>query len=291
MLGCAMVGIKKLRRKSVERFWWRYRRNRISVVGLIIILIFIFLAFLAPFLAPVDPFKMIAQRFLPPGYEHPMGTDDLGRDILSRFLYGVRISLFIGFLSAATSTIIGTAIGTISGYWGGKIDGLLMRITEFFMVIPKFFLALILVAVFGPSLWNIILVIGILSWPSTARIARAQFLSIKEREFVEAARAVGVGEGSIALFEILPNASPPIIVAASLQVASAILTESALSFLGLGDPTKISWGLMLYYARPFLRNAWWMMIFPGLGISLTTLGINLVGEGLNEALNPRLKER
>jgi peptide/nickel transport system permease protein len=178
-----------------------------------------------------------------------------------------------------------------AGYLGGIVDGILMRSTEFIMVIPKMFLALILVAVFGPDITLIILIIGLLSWPSIARITRAEYLSLKEREFVTAAKAIGVSNIKIALFEILPNASPPIIVNASLLISSAILIEAALSFLGLGDPNVVSWGQMLRFAQPYLRRAWWMMIFPGIAVSLTTLGINLVGEGLNDALNPRLKEK
>jgi peptide/nickel transport system permease protein len=282
---------KKLRSRSIEDFWWRYKRNKAAIIGLIIIFIFTFFAIFAPWLSPYDPFMIGDDIFDSPNSKHIMGTDNLGRDILSRFFNGARISLLIGVLAASTSTIIGIAIGMTSGYLGGIVDGVLMRMTEFIMVIPKMFLALIFVAVFGADIWLIIFVIGVLSWPSIARIARAEFLSLKEREFVTSARAIGLSNIKIALFEILPNASPPIIVNASLLVSSAILIEAALSFLGLGDPDAVSWGQMLRFAQPFLRRAWWMMIFPGIAVSLTTLGINLVGEGLNDALNPRLREK
>jgi len=212
---------------------------------------FTFFAFFGPWLSPFGPFEMGGEVFASPNAVHIMGTDNLGRDILSRFLLGARISLTIGFLAASTSTIIGIAIGMTAGYLGGIVDGVLMRATEFIMVIPKMFLALILVAVFGPDISLIILIIGILSWPSIARITRAEFLSLKEREFVTSAKAIGVSNIKITLFEILPNASPPIIVNASLLVSSAILIEAALSFLGLGDPNAVSWGQNVTFCTAF----------------------------------------
>ncbi|OFX14875.1 MAG: ABC transporter permease, partial [Armatimonadetes bacterium RBG_19FT_COMBO_69_19] len=214
-----------------------------------------------------------------------------GRDIWTGVLFGARVSLTVGVLAATTSALIGTAIGSIAGYYGGGVDNVLMRGTEFFLVIPSFLLALILVAVSGPSIWNVILTIGLLGWPSTARLIRAEFLSLKQREFVMAAHAVGAGTARIVFRQILPNAAPPAVVMTSLGVASAILVEAGLSFLGLGDPNLFSWGLMLRNSREFLRIAWWMPTFPGLAIFLTVLSVNLVGDGLNDALNPRLTHR
>jgi peptide/nickel transport system permease protein len=200
------------------------------------------------------------------------------------------MSLMVGILAALTSSVIGIAVGAIAGFMGGKIDDVLMRITELFQVMPKFFLALMIAFFFGPSVWNIIFVIGILSWPSTCRLVRAEFLSLKEQEFVLAARSIGARKSSIIFNEILPNASPPVIVNASLQVASAILIEATLSFFGLGDPSWVSWGRMLYDAQRLLRVAWWVSFFPGASIFLVVLGLNLVGDGMNDALNPRLRE-
>jgi peptide/nickel transport system permease protein len=276
---------------GVTAFWQRYKRNRLAVLGLGITSVFVALSIVASLISPFDPLKMVGQPFLPPMGSHPMGTDDLGRDIYSGVLYGSRISLIVGFLAAGTSVAIGMLVGGISGFFGGKIDDLLMRITELFMVIPRFFLALILVALFGANVWNIIFVIGILSWPGTARLVRAEFLSLKEREFVEAAKAQGAKNTSLVFEEILPNATPPIIVNGSLEVARAILLEAGLSFLGLGDPKLPSWGVMLSNAQRFIRSAWWMAVFPGFAIFLVVLGLNLVGDGLNDALNPRLKEK
>jgi len=275
----------------IVQFWNRYKKNRAAVVGLIIVCFFILVSVFAPRIVSNAPFSLVANRFIPPSDEYPMGTDDLGRDVFSGVVYGSRVSLLVGFMAAATSTFIGTLIGAFSGYHGGRIDSMLMRITEVFQVVPRFFMALILVALFGASVWNVIFVIGILSWPVTARLVRAEYLSLKEREFIEAATALGMGHLRIVFSEILPNALPPIIVNSSLQVGSGILVEAGLSFLGLGDPSMISWGYMLNNAQRFLRQAWWMASFPGMAIFLTVLGLNLVGDGLNDALNPKLKER
>jgi peptide/nickel transport system permease protein len=220
-----------------------------------------------------------------------MGTDDLGRDVFSGFMLGAKLSLLVGFLAAITSTIIGIIVGSIAGYCGGRIDNVMMRFTDVFMTIPQFVFALVIAALFGGSLWNVIWVIGVLYWPSTARLIRAEFLSLKEYEFVKAARALGMRDMEIIFGEILPNAISPAIVNASLSVASAILVEAGLSFLGLGDMTLRSWGAMLHDAQTFMREAWWMAVFPGLGIFFATWGFNSVGEGLNAALNPRLRER
>jgi peptide/nickel transport system permease protein len=276
--------------RSAKAFWNRYRRNKAGVIGLAITCFFITLAFLSPLISPFDPMKIDSHPFLAPNSKHPMGTDDLGRDVFSGVLYGSRISLFIGFLAAATSTAIGVVIGGLSGYYGGRTDDLLMRITELFLVIPRFFLAILLVGFFGSSIWNVISVVGILSWPGTARLVRAEFLSLKERQFVDAARVLGASNANLIFDEILPNASPPIIINGSLEVARAILIEAGLSFLSLGDPVQPSWGIMLSNAQRFIRYAWWMAFFPGLSIFTVVVGLNMMGDGLNDVLNPRLRE-
>jgi peptide/nickel transport system permease protein len=275
----------------VLQFWWRFRKNRPAVVGLIVVAFFGTMALLAPTLAPVDPLVMGRNSLSGPSFTHLMGTDDLGRDVFSRFLFGARVSLVVGLLAAIASGCIGVLVGSISGYFGGRIDNFLMRLTELFQVMPRFFLALLIVALFGTSLFNIIFVISILSWPPVARLARAEFLSLREREFVEAARSIGLGNRSIIFGEVLPNAIPSLVVIVSLQIATAILLEASLSFLGLGDPAQPSWGLMLNNSQKFLRTGWWMSLFPGIGIFLVVMGFNLFGDGLTDALNPRLKER
>jgi len=273
----------------MREFWKKYRRNRAAVFGLVVISVFLFLAILSPILAPFAPLSTGKDSFHTPDSRYLMGTDDLGRDLFSGVLWGARTSIMVGLLAALTSTVIGVIIGALAGYYGGVIDDLLMRVTEFFLVIPRFFLVLVIVALFGNSIWNVILVIGVLSWPVTARLVRIEFLAIREKEFVEGARAIGASDLRIILSHILPNATPPIVVSGSLQIARAILMEAGLSFLGLGDPNQISWGVMLYNAQRFLRHAWWTAMFPGMAIFLVVMGFNLVGDGLNDALNPKQK--
>ncbi len=273
----------------MRTFWRLYRRNRPAVVGLVIVAAFVLLAALAPWLAPFAPLSMGRDSFHPPDATYVMGTDDVGRDLLSGILWGTRVSLLVGLLAAFTSTVLGVLVGAIGGYHRGLLDDVLMRITEFFLVIPRFFLVLIIVALFGTSIWNVILVIGLLSWPVTARLVRAEFLSLREKEFVEGVRAMGAADRRIILRHLLPNAAPPIVVSGSLQIARAILMEAGLSFLGLGDPNQASWGVMLYNAQRFLRHAWWTATFPGLAIFLLVMAFNLVGDGLNDALNPKQK--
>jgi len=278
-------------RTRFSDFLRRYKRNRPAVVGLGIVLFFTAVALLASQIAPYDPFKIaIAQVFESPNANFPMGGDSLGRDVLSGVIYGARVSLIIGFFAASTSAMIGILVGSIAGFFGGKVDALLMRITEIFQTVPAFFMALVLVSLFGSSVWNVIILLGVLSWPRTARLIRAEFLTLKEREFVEASRAVGARNTEIIFGEIMPNALAPVIVDTSMEVGRAILTEAGLSFLGLGDLNQISWGMMLNNAQPYLRSAWWMAVFPGSCIFILVLALNLVGDGLNDALNPRLKE-
>jgi peptide/nickel transport system permease protein len=284
-----MAQISNKRFEGFILFWRKYSENRSAVVGLALVLFFLILSLLAPLMTPFRPLNLVANQLLPPSTEHPMGTDDLGRDIFTQFLYGGRVSYFVGFVAAFISTTLGIVIGAVSGYWGGKIDDILQRITEMFSIIPRYFLAMVTVAILGNSILNVTIVIGVLSWPRTTRLTRAEFSSLKTRAFVDAAKMTGAGAGSIIFSEILPNALPPIIVQTILTVSSTILLEATLSFLGLGDPNLISWGLMIQNAQSFLRKAPWMALFPGLGIFLCVLGLNLMGDGLNQALNPRLR--
>ena len=275
----------------VYEFWWRFRKNRAAEISSYCILLFIVVAMCASWISPYDPFALGNEPFLPPQRDHLMGTDDLGRDTFSRVMYGTQVSLMVGFLAAATSLIIGTAVGSFSGYFGGLVDEVLMRATEYVLVIPRFFLALLIVALLGTGITKIIMVIGLLGWPEIARVVRAQFLTFKEREFVLAARAMGMKDRKIIFAEILPNAIPPAIVVGSFLVARAILLEAGLSFLGLGDPNFISWGMLLSDAQERMWYSMWLAIFPGLAISLLVLSINLFGDGINDALNPKLKEK
>jgi peptide/nickel transport system permease protein len=270
--------------------WARYRRSRRAVVALGVLLLTFSLALAAPLVTAYDPLAGSADALLPPlTPEHPLGTDHLGRDVWSQLVYGARVSLAVGLLAALSATLLGTAVGAAAGYAGGWPDGALMRLAEFFQTLPRLVLALIVVALFGAGVGRLIFVIAILSWPQTARVVRASVLSLREAPFVDAARVGGMGAGAIVASEILPNALAPIVVTGSLDVATAILLEAALGFFGLGDPNRVSWGSMLNQAQPYLRQAWWMAVFPGLAISFVVLSFNVVGDSLNEALNPRLR--
>jgi len=276
---------------KVRGFWRVYRKNRAAVGGLVLLLTLAAVAILAPTLTPFEPRRIIATPLIAPSQLHPMGTDNLGRDILAGVLYGARTSFMVGFLAALTAAMVGTIVGAFSGFYGGYKDEILMRITELFQVIPRLFIAVAAVAIIGPSVWNLIWVIGLTSWPTTARLLRAEILSIRERPFVEAVIGLGSGQTKVLFEEILPNATPPVIVSASFEVASAIILEAGLTFLGLGDANVPSLGIMLHEAQPYLMTAWWMSIFPGIIIVLAVLSLNLVGDGLNEAFNPKLRER
>ncbi|MCW5729960.1 MAG: ABC transporter permease [Alphaproteobacteria bacterium] len=277
--------------RRLATFWLRYRRNRGAVAGALALAVILALALLGPILYPTDPFDMVGRPFSLPFDRFPLGTDVAGRDILAGILNGGRVSLLIGVLASLSATIIGVALGAVAGYYGGRIDDLLMRTTEFFLCIPSFVLAVVLVAIFQPSVVTVTVAIAVVSWPSVARLARGEFIAHRDREYVQGCRAIGMPDWEIILLQIMPNALPPIIVVSSLMVATAILTESGLSFLGLGDPNLVSWGYMIGVARTVLRTAWWMAAIPGVMILLTVLAINLVGEGLNDALNPRLRKR
>jgi peptide/nickel transport system permease protein len=222
---------------------------------------------------------------------YPLGTDMLGRDIAAGLAHGARVSLLVGLVSTAVATLIGISIGAVAGYFGGRVDDVLMRLTEFFQTSPTLAMAVVLVAIFQPSIQSIISAIAVVSWPPVARLVRGEFMSLRSREFVQAAVVIGQSAPRIIFTQILPNTMSPIIVTASLMIATAILTESALSFLGLGDRNLMSWGFMIGAARTMIRDAWWMSFLPGLAILLTVLAVNLIGEGLNDALNPHLRNR
>jgi len=269
-----------------------FLRNRGAVAGLIILIVIIVMAALAPVAYPRSPWDMIGAPLQPPGARgFLLGSDMLGRDIAAGIMHGARVSLLIGVIASLVAVTIGVTIGACAGYYGGLIDDALMRVTEFFQTIPNFILLIVLVALFTPSVASIVVAIGVVSWPPVARIVRGEFLSLRAREFVQAAVLLGESDPRIIATQILPNALSPIIVSASLLVATSILLESALSFLGLGDPNLMSWGYMIGAARTLIRRAWWMSVFPGLAIVLTVLALNLIGDGLNDALNPRLSRQ
>ncbi|KZY49370.1 ABC transporter permease [Sulfitobacter sp. KE29] len=274
-------------------FWKRFSYNRGAVIGLVILTFVIAAAILAPILFPQSPWKMVQRPFLPPFTQDGLllGTDALGRDVMAGLAHGAYVSLLVGLVSTIVALAIGVPVGAVAGYFAGRIDDALMRFTEFFQTIPSFALAIVLLAIFQPSLTFVIIAISIVSWPPVARLVRGEVLSLRTREFVEAASLSGLGNLQIITRHILPNALPPIIVLASLMVAQAILLESSLSFLGLGDPNIMSWGYMIGAARTVIRTAWWLSFLPGMAILLTVLALNLIGEGLNDALNPRLTRK
>lgn len=272
-------------------FWRRLSRNHMAMAGGAIVLGMFALALLAPLVAR-DPGAIdIARRLQAPGWSHPLGTDDLGRDVLARIFYGARISLLVGFVAVGISTLIGIALGAFAGYYGRWVDAVIMRFVDIMLCFPSFFLILAVIAFLEPSIWNIMIIIGLTSWMGVARLVRAEFLSLRERDFVLAARALGARDSRIIFRHILPNSLSPVLVSATLGVAGAILTESALSFLGIGvQPPTPSWGNMLIAGKQTLGTAWWLSAFPGLAILVTVLGYNLLGEGIRDALDPRLKE-
>jgi peptide/nickel transport system permease protein len=272
-------------------FWRRYRRNHAAVGGLVVVFLITLLALFGPSIYEVNAFDMVGRPHLPPGGEFPLGTDVSGRDILAGIIHGAPVSLLIGVIASLCATIVGVAFGAVAGYYGGFIDDALMRTTEFFLTIPSFILAVVIVAIFSPTVVSITAAIALVSWPSVARLVRGEFIAQRERDYVQACRALGMRDWEIILVQILPNTLAPVIVVSTLMVATAILTESGLSFLGLGDPNHISWGYMIGVARTALRVAWWMTAIPGLMIVIAVIAINLAGEGLNDALNPKLRER
>ena len=278
-------------RKDIGSFWLRYRRNRMAVVAIGILAFLVFMTSIASQITPYGPDATSAENFVSPSVEHPLGTDDLGRDVFSRVVHGSRISITVGVFAGLMSLIIGISIGVTSGYAGGRIDSLLMRSVEVIQVIPRFFFAILLIAIFGSTIWNIIVAIGLLGWPSTARIVRAEVLSAKELPFVEAARLSGLSDFKIMFSEILPNTITSAIVNTALLSAAAIISEAGLSFLGLGDPNAVSLGLLLQQSYVFLQRAWWCALFPGIFVTLIVLGLNLLTDGITAALSSEREGR
>jgi peptide/nickel transport system permease protein len=256
-----------------------------------IIVLLVLTAVGCQWLAPLDPIQQtLSDRLLPPSFHHFMGTDQYGRDVFSRLLYGARISLAVGLVAVSIYIFIGTFVGAVAGYYGGIVDALLMRLVDILLCIPTFFLILMVIAFIGPSIVNVMIIIGLTSWTDVARLVRGEVLSLKEREFVQAAKVIGMKDVRIIMKHILPNAMGPILVVATLGIGGAILTESSLSFLGLGvQPPTASWGNMLQEGKDHLTDAWWLVTFPGLAIFITVLGYNLLGEGLRDLLDPRLR--
>jgi peptide/nickel transport system permease protein len=263
-----------------------------AMTGLALVLGLFVVSVFAPWLAPYDPNLIdLKQVLMPPSPDHYLGTDTLGRDVLSRIIFGSQVSLKVGFVAVGLATLIGLLIGALAGYYGGWVDQGLMRLVDLMLCFPAFFLILAVIAVLEPSIWNIMVVIGLTSWMGVARLVRAEFLSLREREFITAARALGAGDTRLILRHMLPNALAPVMVSATLGVAGAILTESALSFLGLGvQPPTPSWGNILTAGKDNIEIAWWLSVFPGLAILITVMSYNLLGEGIREAIDPRLKE-
>ncbi|HAK88561.1 MAG: peptide ABC transporter permease [Nitrospirae bacterium GWC2_46_6] len=270
--------------------WHRFKKNPLSVAGLAIIAALAAVALLAPFISPHEPTKIDVYNVLsPPSASHPFGTDELGRDLLSRMIWGSRASLKVGFIAVGIAITIGTILGAIAGYYGGKIDALIMRFVDIMLAFPTFFLILAVIAIVEPSISTIMIIIGLTGWMDVSRLIRAEFLTLKERDFIAAAQALGASDPRLIFRHIIPNALSPVFVAATFGIAGAILTESGLSFLGLGvQPPEPSWGNILTSGKDNITVAWWLSLFPGIAILITVLSYNLVGEGLRDALDPRL---
>lgn len=278
---------------AASEFCRRFARNKAALAGLVILVLILAMAASAGWLFPDDPWDMATTPLVWPGQdgEYPLGSDLMGRDLASGLFHGARVSLLFGFAATVAALVVGIAAGALSGYYGGWVDDALMRVTELFQTVPPFILAIVLVAILTPSATTIVLAIALVSWPGVARLVRAEFMALRGREFVQAGIVIGMSDARIILTQILPNALGPIIVSASLMVATAILLEASLAFLGLGDPNLMSWGTIIGAGRDALRSAWYIAALPGLAILLTVLSLNLVGEGLNDALNPRLRNR
>lgn len=278
--------------ERVRAFWRALRRNRLALAGGVVVVALALLALLAPVISPRDPNRLDVKRILDaPSKAHPLGTDQLGRDVLSRMLYGARVSLAVGFVSVGIAAAIGIVLGSLAGYHGGTTDAMVMRLVDLMLVFPRFFLLLAVLAFLRPSIWTIMTVIGLTGWMSVARLVRAEFLSLKEREFVLWSQSIGATAFRIIWRHILPNAMGPVLVAMTLGIPAAILTESGLSFLGLGvQPPHATWGNILNEGKDAIEIGWWLSVYPGLAILVTVLSYNLLGEGIRDALDPRLRQ-
>ncbi|WP_395350823.1 ABC transporter permease [Variovorax sp. UC122_21] len=269
-----------------------FLRNPAAIAGMVLLLIVLAVAIAGPWLYPADPFEIKAAPLTPPFSEEAwLGSDYLGRDVLTALIYGGRATLLVGAVAALLSVLIGITLGAFAGYYGGKVDAVLMKITEFFQVLPALLFAMVVVTLFSPTLVTVTLAIGVVSWTGTARLTRAEFLKYRGLEFVRAERAIGARDARIIWKVILPNALPPLVVSATLAIGAAILFEAGLSFLGLGDPNQMSWGLMIGSSRQYVLSCWWAVAFPGAAIFVTVLAVSLIGDGLNDALDPKLRER
>lgn len=283
---------REKRRSPWWEVWRRLKRNKAAMFGLSVIILLILVAVFAPLLAPYEPNKTsMRERLQPPSAAHPLGTDNFGRDMLSRIIYGSRISLYVGFIAVGIGAIFGGIIGAVAGYYGGKLDNFIMRCMDVLLAIPQIILAIAIVGALGASLINLMIAVGISQLPRYARVVRASTLTVRGQEFVEAARAIGVSDGRIILENILPNCMAPIIVQSTLGVAQAILSAATLSFLGLGiQPPTAEWGSMLSAGRQFLSTAHHLTLFPGLAISIVVLALNIFGDGLRDSLDPKLRQ-
>ena len=272
--------------------WQVFRQNRAALIGLTLLTFIVLFVLIGPYLYHVDPFDIVQSPHQRPGSDDvPLGSDYLGRDILAGLIQGGRPTLLVGTTAAMIAVFIGVTIGALSGYFGRNVDSVLRQVIEFFQVLPALLFTMVVVTLFGPRSATVAIAIGVVAWTGMARLTRAEFMRIKQLDYVRSARSAGASDISIMLRTILPNALPPIIVSSTLAAGSAILFEAGLSFLGLSDPNKISWGSMIGASRPYVRDAWWAVTFPGIAIFITVLSISLVGDGLNDAFNPRLRRR
>lgn len=287
----AVEPIQKVVHPTVEALRM-FMRNPSAIIGSVLLILIVLIAIVGPMLYPVDPFEIrwapMTEPFTADAW---LGTDYLGRDVLTTLIYGGRATLLVGAVAALLSVVIGISIGAFAGFYGGRVDAVLMRITEFFQVLPALLFAMVVVSLFSPTLVTVTIAIGIVIWPGTARLTRGEFMKVRGMDFVRAERSIGARNARLMWKVILPNAFPPLVVSATLAVGSAILFEAGLSFLGLGDPNQMSWGLMIGSSRNYVLSSWWAVTFPGAAIFVTVLAVSLIGDGLNDALNPKLRER